>query len=318
MPSCILTSEIEGASKTMSAAESFPFEPGEATAANEAAAQTTRLTVIEGGQSAAGQSAVGAGEGAASAGVGEGTATAVAGEGAATVGVGEGAAAVGATEAAGAGVAVGAGEATGAGVATGVGGGLAAVALPVIAVAAVVLSVVLQSDPPEPPSDSNAPVLASKPQPNPAPVSQCSPQGKTCDERIQDLQDVIDRNKRDFGNRGIHGLQHRWQELITGPCGPGQLPYRVTPRGEYVKNAVWEVHVKVFNDTKNALWNRFKSAVDAGCTVPDDLMDEAMDAEKLEAPTPDMWKGDPARPCVDSPPPPNWNGPPEDPGSRGL
>jgi hypothetical protein len=135
---------------------------------------------------------------------------------------------------------------------------------------------------------------------------------------IQDIRDAIGRNKRDFNNKGIHGLRQRWQELITGPCGPGQLPYRVNSRGDYVPTPVWENHVDEFNRTKNALRNRFYKAIDAGCQVPDDLLDEAADAASMEPPTPDQWKGDPARPCIDSAPPPDWYGPPSPLQLRGL
>lgn len=151
-----------------------------------------------------------------------------------------------------------------------------------------------------------------------SPAPETPAKADPCPKLIQDLRDAIDRNKREFNNRGMHGLKYRWQELIDGPCGPGQLPYRVNSKGEYVKSPVWENHVEEFNSTKRALRNRFDKVVESGCTVPEDLLDEAAEADNMQPPTPDQWKGDPARPCVDSDPPPGWMGPPEPPGSRGL
>ena len=99
---------------------------------------------------------------------------------------------------------------------------------------------------------------------------------------------------------------------------PGSFHTVLIRAGEYVKQNVWQNHVDEFNRTKNALRNRFSRAVDAGCTIPDDLLDDAADAENMEPPTPDQWVGDPNRPCTDSDPPPNWQGPIEPPASRGL
>jgi hypothetical protein len=174
----------------------------------------------------------------------------------------------------------------------------------VVLVASIVLGGV--SDTPLKPSasdddpDPNAP-----PRPDPNPVQQChvdpSRDPDECTELLQGIRDAIDRNKRDFNNKGIHGLQHRRQELITGPCGPNDEPFRYNSRGEYKRTKVWQNHVDEFNRTKNALRNRFIKAVDRGCTIPDDLLKDAADAEKMEAPTSDEWRGDPNRPCVDSP-----------------
>src|SRR5438105_1786758 len=125
---------------------------------------------------------------------------------------------------------------------------------------------------------------------------------------------------RNNSKGGMHGLRKRWQDMIDGPCGPGQFPYKMNWAGKYVKQNVWQNHQDQFNQTKNALRNRFNRAVDAGCgaAIPDDLLDAAADAEKLQPPDPSQWKGDPNRPCVDDPPPPNWGGPWEPPSSRGL
>jgi hypothetical protein len=150
----------------------------------------------------------------------------------------------------------------------------------------------------------------------PAPAPNAPPD--PCIEKIQEVRDAINRNKRLFGNRGMHGVEQRYQELIDGPCGPGQRPYRVNSRGVYEPQAVWENHVEEYKSTKRALYNRFKAALDAGCTIPDDVVDDAADAQKREPPDPSQWRGDPNRPCVDSPPPPGWYGPPEAPSTRGL
>ena len=158
----------------------------------------------------------------------------------------------------------------------------------------------------------------STPTPSPAsPVEECSSR-KTCEEMVAEIQDAIDRDKRAFNNKGIHGLRRRWQELIDGPCGPGQRPYRVNNRGDYVPTPVWENHVDEFNRTKNALRNRVYRAIEAGCDIPDDILDEAADAERMQPPRRDQWKGDPARPCLDSEPPPGWPGSLQPPSTRGL
>jgi len=190
---------------------------------------------------------------------------------------------------------------TGAEVAAGVAVGATVGPILILAVAVIGLAVLMSSD-----------------EPVPKEADTTEPCPDECEKLLQDIRDAINRNKRDFGNKGIHGLRQRLQELITGPCGPGQLPYRVNSRGQYLPTPVWENHIKAFNETKSALQNRFNKALDAGCDIPDDLLQDAIDAESLEAPTPDQWKGDPARPCADSPAPPDWYGPPEPPGSRGV
>ncbi len=244
--------------------------PAEEAAAEEAARQTTRFVVIEGGKSAA-----------------AGTGEAVAGEAVAGEAVAEG------------------------GILAGAGAGL-------LAVGAALLILFWPSEIAPEPTAGPRPTPGPVPVPNPDPVTQCLPQQRLCDDLIQAIRDAIDRNKRDYGNRGMHGLRRRWQELIDGPCGPGQRPYRINSRGEYVRTPVWENHVDEFNRTKNALRNRFDEAVDASCSIPDDLVDEAADAERMQPPSPDQWRGDPARPCTDSPPPPGWQGPLEPPAMRGL
>ena len=177
---------------------------------------------------------------------------------------------------------------------------------------------------PDPPMDP--PKGSTVPNPNPSAVPAPKPQATTmpcnkpdpCPGLLSDLRDAIDRNKRNFANKGMHGLKPRWQELITGPCGPGQMPYRVNNRGDYVKTDVWQNHVDEFNRTKSALRNRFNRALDAGCTIPDDLLEAAAEADSMKPPTKDQWVGDPNRPCTDTPPPPNWQGPIEPPSTRGL
>jgi hypothetical protein len=164
------------------------------------------------------------------------------------------------------------------------------------------------------------PAPKNPPQPNPKPLKKPCPPPAVCKQLIDDLRDAVERNKRNFGNKGMHGLVHRLAELINGPCGPGQLPYRVNSRGQYVKTPVWENHVDEFNRTKNALRNRFAAVVNSGCAdqLPDDLLDDVAKAESTPPPTPNQWKGDPKRPCLDSAPPNGWQGPVEATGSRGL
>ena len=248
-------------------------------AADEAAEQTTRLVVIEGGEGAVADTAA---------------ADAV------TAGASD-AVVAGGTETA---------------VSTGIGATLAGAA-------AFVLILFWPSDiAPEYPTPPHASTRhKAAPTPNPVPpVTICpTPPPDPCPGLVQDIRDAIDRSKPSKRG-GMHGLRKRWQDMIDGPCGPGQFPYLMNWAGKYVRQNVWQNHQDQFNQTKNALRNRFNRAVDAGCgaAIPDDLLDAAADAEKLQPPDPSQWKGDPNRPCVDDPPPPDWGGPWEPPSSRGL
>jgi hypothetical protein len=106
--------------------------------------------------------------------------------------------------------------------------------------------------------------------------------------------------------------------MITGPCGPGQRPYRLRPNGDYAPTDVYQNHVDEYNSTKRALRNRVFRAIDSRCLIPDDLLDEATEAERRDPPRPDQWRGDPTRRCTDDLPPADWNGPPSPPSMRGL
>jgi hypothetical protein len=213
-----------------------------------------------------------------------------------------------------------------------------------VAVVALVVLVCLEDDPPPPAPDPDpvASCPASQPDtgpnqstlgpnqstvPTPTPATDTSTQSPECEEMIQDIRDAIDRDKGSPDNlaaaggtrSGMHGVRARYYELIYGPCGPGQRPYRYNPKtGAYAPQSVWENHVEAFRQTQSALRNRVYKAIEAGCTIPDDLLDAAADAEGMDPPTPDQWVGDPNRPCKDSDPPEGWYGPPEPPSTRGL
>src|ERR1039458_2114803 len=265
----------------------YDLPPEEDVAADVAAEQTSHLTVIEGGQGAAGADAA------------AGADTAAAG--------GADAAAAGGADVAGA-------EAPG--TAAGLGTVLAGVAAGI--------TVFLWDEDtagPEWPTPRAGPPTANAPKPNPKPVTICPlPPPDACIKLVQDVRGAIDRNKRDYGGKGMHGVNRRWEEMINGKCGPGQFPYWYNWGGDYVKMDVWENHVKEFEATQRALWNRFAKAVDAGCegSMSKDLLDDAEFARQRKAPDPSEWKGDPNEKCTDDTPPPNWGGPWEPESSRGL
>ena len=269
----------------------YDLPPEEDVAAEEAAEQTSHLTVLEGGQAAPGAGAAGGADATA------GTADAATAD----------AATAGGTDVAGA-------EAVETG--TGVGAAFAG--------AAAFITVFLWDEDeagPEWPTPRAGPPPAKAPVPNPKPVTTCPlPPPDPCIKLVQDVRDAIDRNKRDYGGKGMHGVNRRWDEMINGKCGPGQFPYWYNWRGDYVKMDVWQNHVDEFEATQRALWNRFSRAVDAGCgdAMSKGLLDDAEYAHQRKAPDPSEWKGNPNEKCTDDTPPPNWGGPWEPESSRGL
>ncbi|NJO18626.1 MAG: hypothetical protein HC877_23735 [Thioploca sp.] len=75
-----------------------------------------------------------------------------------------------------------------------------------------------------------------------------------CEEIAKKINELINRNKRDFGNSGTHGLRYRFEEQINGANGPG------TPE--------WDSHERVIKEQQKGLRKKLREYEENGCGDP--------------------------------------------------
>jgi Toxin with a conserved tryptophan and TIP tripeptide motif len=80
------------------------------------------------------------------------------------------------------------------------------------------------------------------------------PPNDPCAKLLQEILDLINRDKRACGNTGIHGLKHRFIEQINGQNGPG--------------TQVWDNHDRVIRDQEKALERKLRDYNRRGCGDP--------------------------------------------------
>ncbi len=104
------------------------------------------------------------------------------------------------------------------------------------------------------------------------PVNGFDLSGTDCKSRLAKIYDLAFRNKRDFNNKGTHGLMPRLGDF-----------YRYGQRSDFN----WPTHLKAFSEQQGSLQKEIGNFWKDGCDPPDD--DDFMDAETaaydLVAPT---------------------------------
>lgn len=106
----------------------------------------------------------------------------------------------------------------------------------------------------------------------------CVPPPKNpCATLLQEILDFINRDKRQFGNGGIHGLKHRFPEQINGANGPGTQS--------------WNNHEKTIEEQQRGLKKRLQDYEKNRCGPPPP---GAWDWATRPVPAPSQWRGRPS------------------------
>ena len=77
---------------------------------------------------------------------------------------------------------------------------------------------------------------------------------RSCEEIGQDIDRLINRDKRKCNNGGTHGLRHRFNEQINGRNGPGTQS--------------WKTHEQEIKNQQKSLRDRLQEWNDSGCGSP--------------------------------------------------
>ena len=107
-------------------------------------------------------------------------------------------------------------------------------------------------------------------------VLPCSPPPPSdpCAAILQKIMDLINRDKRQCGGGGTHGLVHRFQEQINGQNGPGTTS--------------WDNHQKAIEEQQRALEKQIRNYTKNGCGGPPPV---AFEWATKRVPQPAEWKG---------------------------
>lgn len=114
-----------------------------------------------------------------------------------------------------------------------------------------------------------------------------------CERLAREIDEMLNRDKRQTGNGGTHGLKHRFREQINGPNGP--------PGSGVGDPNVWDTHDKAIRDQQRGLRERLTEYIDNGCgggggtPIPADAWQWAT----KPPPRPQEW----VRPMVQASPP---------------
>ncbi len=105
-------------------------------------------------------------------------------------------------------------------------------------------------------------------------IENCPPPNDPCKKLLQEIVDFIDRNKRELGGGGTHGLKHRFREQIEGAQPPGSIG--------------WNNHEQQIKDQQKGLRERLRNYDSKGCGPPPP---PAWKWATEPVPKPVEWKG---------------------------
>ena len=80
------------------------------------------------------------------------------------------------------------------------------------------------------------------------------PDDDICEMLAKKIDELINRNKKNHGNSGTHGLKHRYSEQITGNFGPGSTG--------------WDNHEAQIKNQQKALTKALKKYEENNCGDP--------------------------------------------------
>src|ERR1044072_1175394 len=102
----------------------------------------------------------------------------------------------------------------------------------------------------------------------------CPPPNDLCAKLLQAILGFINRDKRQLGHSGIHGLKHRFPEQINGANGPG--------------TDSWNNHERAIEEQQRGLKKRLQDYEKNRCGPPPP---GAWEWATRRAPAPSEWRG---------------------------
>lgn len=109
-----------------------------------------------------------------------------------------------------------------------------------------------------------------------------------CERLGKEINDLINRDKRQHNNCGTHGLIHRFREQIQGANGPG--------------TAVWSTHDETIRAQQRGLRNRLNDFNRNNCGSKVKIPDDSWNWATRPAPKPEEWKGPTQREMIEPEP----------------
>ena len=109
------------------------------------------------------------------------------------------------------------------------------------------------------------------------------PPDDPCAKLAQEINELINRNKKLFGNSGRHGLKYRFQEQIEGANGP--------PGSGVGNPEIWETHDKAIKEQQVGLKRRLDKFDKNNCGDKVPIPSDALSWATRPAPKPSEWTG---------------------------
>lgn len=103
-----------------------------------------------------------------------------------------------------------------------------------------------------------------------------------CSKLAQEIDDLINRDKRQGAGGGTHGLKHRFREQISGASGP--------PGSGVGDPKIWETHDKAIKEQQKGLRDRLNEFNKNNCGQKIPISSEAWEWATKPAPKPSEWK----------------------------
>lgn len=102
-----------------------------------------------------------------------------------------------------------------------------------------------------------------------------------CARLAREINEMINRDKRQHNDCGTHGLVHRFREQITGTGGPG--------------TDVWRTHDEAIRNQQRGLRNRLDDFNKNNCGSKVPVPENAWQWATRPAPQPKEWQGQQAK-----------------------
>ena len=103
-----------------------------------------------------------------------------------------------------------------------------------------------------------------------------------CARLAREIDELINRDKRQAGNGGRHGLKHRFREQLEGANGP--------PGSGVGNPAVWSTHDQAIKEQQNGLRDRLNDFNKNNCGNKVPIAEDAWEWATRPAPRPAEWR----------------------------
>jgi hypothetical protein len=104
-----------------------------------------------------------------------------------------------------------------------------------------------------------------------------------CAKLAREIDELVNRDKRQASDGGRHGLKHRFREQIEGANGP--------PGSGVGDPNVWATHDKAIKEQQKALRDRLNDFNKNNCGTRVSIPQDAWEWATKPAPKPAEWKG---------------------------